>query len=780
MARKRSSLLINAVLSHLIVVNPFHFFLSSKQPCADCYNLESNLAAIRAENNGLMEKLHNSDERNEVLTKENMQLRLDCASLKEQLALLVSSRPEEMTGVDQTTGKGIKREASPSTSDLSHEKKRSGSGQADNHSEHSFFTSEDEGLGDLARSDGSGPSSLAHESEDELVVDSSSASSTSGSTRSHSAASPTDSAKSFASDGSNLFLDCATQTDDLSETSCIVGGEEERRMSQQIGDGTGEENEISESQVELLHVDDARSSVVETTDSITEDAARPGSASSSAAECATERSDQKEVEDAVLLLVAAAARDADALEKLRLEEVISKLSQEKAALEEQVLELEEAENDARLASQRLQAQLEGLLGQIEANEQRFEKQIDAYRASLSKESGDQVTTSSSSGTAANLAGASDNEKENGDPDASRQSSACSAPHGWRHARDALDRGHVLSDNSSDEDDEMELFIPQEDMAVSGSSFDTSSMRRGNSAKRESYEPSTEAEDRPDESMVLRLPLCETVKPKKIDVLMCSPGGSPRPATEYKPPANTQTTSSPTTNTSTGNLTPPELSERLAQLSRNEQMLRERLLELEWINKEFVRELEVRERLFIERQAANKEFHESEEVLNKEMHQLQLELAEMQNAIEEMRNQHLELQQTLQKECALHDSLKSAEASKEKPRNVSRIVVKLGDSDDHNSHLSKQFERRSSLVEFFQARESSAVSDQQDKVRQLQSREEDLSERLRSVHESEADLRERISSKNDQLLSVSGSFNWTFSKGAAKEHFPLVYVRPVIL
>lgn len=303
----------------------------------------------------------------------------------------------------------------------------------------------------------------------------------------------------------------------------------------------------------------------------------------------------------------------------RLEKKLKQMKEEKAGLEEQVLELEEAENDARLMSQRLQQQLKAFVDQYESlqldlinanntielnnktienfhkNESKLRTQMDEIRSTLLKQSLiecnyyrnehnflDESNKKYSFGRLDIL------DNENINCDQSKPSIDSLYSFLWEKLYqieaqiDSLQQsyGQTLdSFDSNQTDEDLQLFIStetlSEDLSKIGSSFDVSQFH--------SY---GHFDDRPDPLM--STPLCETVKPEKIDISLANYWSSKAP-------------------NSLNQCLPPEMMNEICKLDTNDQILRQRLVQLEWINKQFVTELELREQVFFERENHQKEW-----------------------------------------------------------------------------------------------------------------------------------------------------------------------------
>ncbi|XP_054168634.1 putative leucine-rich repeat-containing protein DDB_G0290503 [Oppia nitens] len=254
----------------------------------------------------------------------------------------------------------------------------------------------------------------------------------------------------------------------------------------------------------------------------------------------------------------------DLIDKLK--QTIDELKLEKTNLEEQVLELEEAENDSRLLSQRLRQQMDSFKNKDKRVEQyvsaddnlfgilwqklyRLEAQVDCL-----KEYTVNLTT---------------------------------------HTND-----------SNDSDDGLQLFISDEKLSEGvskiGSSFQVSHFDDNQ------LQTNGNHWDVRLDNLIESMPLCETVKPERIDVSLSTTGNLKM---KYS---------------SAHHLT-PEIKNEILKLETNEHQLRERLVQLEWINKEFVSELELREKIFFERENIQKDWMNCEKQFIQSISELKSEI-----------------------------------------------------------------------------------------------------------------------------------------------------------
>ena len=199
---------------------------------------------------------------------------------------------------------------------------------------------------------------------------------------------------------------------------------------------------------------------------------------------------------------------------------------------------------------------------------------------------------------------------------------------------------------------------------SSSSFSSPSSSGSSSAASSDHEADTapcEQENCLSSSSSSPLPLCERVKAKKIEIVL-------RPASHYLVTADdhhnqsrddetektkvnheltkgkqdehgvksscsssssssssslVSSTSSESLCSSSASSMMSELSKGILNLERNEQQLKEKLQQLEWINKEFVRELEMREILFLTRESEEKDWKKIKSNHDRDILELQL-------------------------------------------------------------------------------------------------------------------------------------------------------------
>ncbi|KAI1308668.1 hypothetical protein HDE_00445 [Halotydeus destructor] len=143
------------------------------------------------------------------------------------------------------------------------------------------------------------------------------------------------------------------------------------------------------------------------------------------------------------------------------------------------------------------------------------------------------------------------------------------------------------------DEDLQLFISPSEMADSVSSFEPSSMVHICKAKTK--------------DLTVVLPLCETAKAKKIDVMMVSPGGTVHKVTSGDQFSDTV-----------------NIMDKLTALEANERQLRDQLLNLEWINKQFIQELELHESLLSQKQSnMNEDYIALEETIKNLEHTLDI-------------------------------------------------------------------------------------------------------------------------------------------------------------
>ncbi|CAG2105213.1 unnamed protein product, partial [Medioppia subpectinata] len=322
-------------------------------------------------------------------------------------------------------------------------------------------------------------------------------------------------------------------------------------------------------------------------------------------------------------------RSNDLIEKLK--QSIDKLKGEKAILEEQVLELEEAENDSRLMSQRLQQQMQTFVDDyekleldlinanktIDLNNNRIKKtdlrhQIEEMRNKRCEQHSTQVD--------------------------SLYSVVWERLYRLENQIDCLKQSYNQTNqtNCSQDytDDDLQLFISAERLSEGvskiGSSFEVSHFDKSRDQAFNHCEASVRLDD-----LVLSMPLCEAVKAERIDVMV---------------PNTSQLKVTP----SPSHALPHELTTKLAKLETNEQQLRERLVQLEWINKEFVRELELREKIFFEREKNQNEWTNSENEFKYAINELKNEIKtfDIRNAYERRIKILLEEHKLMEKELKM--------------------------------------------------------------------------------------------------------------------------------
>lgn len=438
---------------------------------------------------------------------------------------------------------------------------------------------------------------------------------------------------------------------------------------------------------------------------------------------------------------------------VELQRRLDQMSFDKANLAEQVLELEEAENDARLLSQRLQGQLGQLCEQVDglqaaliesraacdmansrqrqfdANEKVISKQIDELRRSFEST----LKCSKSIDQDANCSASLGDQLQRVDTINATlldrlQSVECQL---YKYRQDLGQPGCLRRKGSSSNssDDEMEMFIEEDDMLPSGSSFEASLLRTSTGSN---HRNATKGHQSLSD---LTLPLCETGKPKKIDLLMCSPG-SGKNTTEFKGSAALTTESSSKVNFSASR----QLLEQISKFEANEQLLRDRLLQLEWINKEFVREMELREAILEQRQAISQTNVSSDE---RELDQLIVTLSKSEARGILIQQQLAEVVGELNRKRAERPPVRP-------PRSVSRVIIKLNSSDESiNEPSSSSQSLRSSRIELFAPVDETFV--------ELEAKQISLQKELELFNEELRSLSDQIEQKRLDIEEVSANY-----------------------
>ena len=360
-------------------------------------------------------------------------------------------------------------------------------------------------------------------------------------------------------------------------------------------------------------------------------------------------------------------RQKDAIDKL--EKSLEQTKTENNSLKEQVLELEEAENDSRLISQRLEQQLnlfrqqyETIRSELMAAHKDIERKnsrintFDTIEAELRlqlQQIKDILINNKEWQECNNMCTDIDIETELGHCWEQKKGKQSDNKHKkcldgelpisglytflWEKLSrietqiDCLHQNFCQSNESlsrltrDDCDDDLQLFISAETLSEGvsgiGSSFDANqynisfvsndidwedidSQRPVQSSVQSSAEAtSLDTSERSEllrrsRRTILSTPLCDTIKPERIDI------SSPVKVI----PSSTH-------------CLPPEVTDIIFKLETNEQNLKQRLSQLEAINKEFVKEIEVREKLFFEKEQNTKEYIESEIRVRKEIDKL---------------------------------------------------------------------------------------------------------------------------------------------------------------
>lgn len=426
----------------------------------------------------------------------------------------------------------------------------------------------------------------------------------------------------------------------------------------------------------------------------------------------------------------------------KLEHRLNQLKKEKADLEEQVLELEEAENDSRLLSQRLQQQLETFLDQYETMHSDLintKKTIDHNNNKIKTFERIEFELRSQIGEMRNAIMkqclTDTNRNENCILD---ESNKCIQPNDdlinrltvpendGKHLQQQLHRVDGLYSflweklyklekqidsykesfgeskqyfSSQDSDDDLQLFISAEKLSEGvsniGSSFDVSQF---DSNSRESFQENClelhkhcDATVRLDD-LVLSLPLCETVKPERIDVMI---------------------NSSPKIRPTSPQCLPSDIISKINKLETNEQLLRERLLQLEWINKEFVRELELREKIFFEREKKHKEWLVSENEFKQIICELQSEKNSLEIKVKDLETERNNLIEEIASLRNVFEEMKHRHQNELKDtKNEQNIIV-----IDLQKHLTELESKEREFLTQMQSIECNKT-DQQNKLKQL--------------------------------------------------------------
>lgn len=210
-----------------------------------------------------------------------------------------------------------------------------------------------------------------------------------------------------------------------------------------------------------------------------------------------------------------------------LEQQVKMLVEERNSLQEQVLELEEAENDARLVSQRLQRQVENLVGQVEClhmtlsranhqieenneeikklREEELKLKVDFMMALISRHE-------ESPGSFLDDLKEKLKEKRS-ELDQLHPVIGSDCGHENQHPHRFLSKCQAKASNNSDAND-CEIFIPEDSLLPNlGSSFHVKTIK---SRLKRSQSTLTAANSNSSKSVAT--PICETVKPKKIDLI----------------------------------------------------------------------------------------------------------------------------------------------------------------------------------------------------------------------------------------------------------------------
>lgn len=301
--------------------------------------LKSTLAIYERENNELRGKLQKLENREKDLMDENMRLYLDGIQLRDEISLLIDmkgSTPSDDTNDDQQKSSPVQTLIIPTSTCPA--------------------SSEDEGLGDLDSATRSREGSVAEEDHRSLSPeDDNSSSSTSSS--------GVKSVFSSRSSGS-VCLSSPPSSSLSSSTHAVARHDASADPDSPAYTTQHTENATSESPtLDALYLcKSCQTDIAYPTpfDQVKHTHQGIG-VSGERFKVPLENRESKRSTDDEVTSLERVIRERDML-KMKLE----KVSQEKDSLAEQVLELEEAENDARFASQRLETQVTGLLQQIES------------------------------------------------------------------------------------------------------------------------------------------------------------------------------------------------------------------------------------------------------------------------------------------------------------------------------------------------------------------------------------------------------------------------------
>lgn len=474
----------------------------------------------------------------------------------------------------------------------------------------------------------------------------------------------------------------------------------------------------------------------------------------------------------------------------QLEKNLEQLKEEKANLEEQVLELEEAENDARLISQRLERQVETLLDQydtmrielidskktIEFNKnkinslEKIELELRDQIIEITNELYRNFTTSKT--TTTNDIGSPSSITKDDDINKMKKD--------YKH-KDLLDRITCLEKedrNLQDQlfqvddlntelweklyklesqidaykenyegvkevsahdnhlnDDDLQLFVSADQIAQTaenhnvGSWFDAAKYDHNNYDNKH-----CNASDRLDD-LVLSMPLCETVRPERIDIKMNSPT------------RNVITQSNLHVNL------PEEIYQRINKLENNEQQLKDKLLQLEWINKEFVKELELREKLFIEKQQQHHQWCKQQDELINAIEKLQCERKQLSGKVSELEieKNHL-VQQINAHRSALEEIKKEHEREIKQAKKEQENVVQSANQriDQLKGSEIEYLEKISSL-------ENQQLNENHDMLIQLKANYSILKNELNHEKENVIKLKKDFANELNNLISYHISY-----------------------
>ncbi len=452
----------------------------------------------------------------------------------------------------------------------------------------------------------------------------------------------------------------------------------------------------------------------------------------------------------------------------KLEHRLNQLKKEKANLEEQVLELEEAENDSRLLSQRLQQQLETFLDQYETmhsdlintkrtidhnnNKIKTFERIEFELRSQIGEMRNAIMKQCLTDTNRNENCILDESNKCIQPNDDLMNRLTVLENDGKHLQQQLHRVDGLYSflweklyklekqidsyresfgeskqyfSSQDSDDDLQLFISAEKLSEGvsniGSSFDVSQFDNSSDGLYKHCDASVRLDD-----LVLSLPLCETIKPERIDVMINS--------TPKIIPNSPQSL-------------PSDIITKINKLETNEQLLRDRLLQLEWINKEFVRELELREKIFFEREKKHKEWLVSENEFKQIISELQSEKNSLEIKVKDLETERNNLIEEIASLRYMFDEMKHRHQNELKDtKNEQNIIVV-----DLQKHLTELESKEREYITQMQSIECNKT-DEQNKLKQLNENYALLKEDLQKERENIIKLKDNFATELNHLIN----------------------------